>query len=252
MPYDSIGVIVFVIGDHSAPLYNIISYNIYERLLGLGQTPWSERRLKDRAEGRKLSRQGRQKVGGEKVAHTTPSHPIAAYAGEYEHPAYGSLTITLQDSSLQFDFHKIVLPLNHYHYDRFDTPNDEQYGTWSVNFTTDPQGDIHAALMSLDESEAEFTRKPDASLTDPKVLRTYAGKYEFAGSFFDITLKTDNSLYLVSPGQPAYQLIPTRHRQFKTREFADITFEFVVANGVVTSMKQRDPSGEYVFTKSQE
>src|SRR3989442_979655 len=31
LPNDRIGVIVFVIGDHSAPLYNVISYNVYER-----------------------------------------------------------------------------------------------------------------------------------------------------------------------------------------------------------------------------
>src|SRR5882724_3931030 len=43
MPNDHIGVIVFVIGDHCASLYNTISYNVYERLLGMSQTPWSER-----------------------------------------------------------------------------------------------------------------------------------------------------------------------------------------------------------------
>ncbi len=43
MPNDKIGVIVFVIGDHSAPLYNVVSYNVYERLLGMDQTPWSQR-----------------------------------------------------------------------------------------------------------------------------------------------------------------------------------------------------------------
>ncbi len=63
MPYDSIGVIVFVIGDQGASLYNIISYNIYERLLGLDQTPWSERQLKDQNEGKKLGKEGRSKAG---------------------------------------------------------------------------------------------------------------------------------------------------------------------------------------------
>ena len=45
MPNDKIGVIVLVQTDHSAPLYNIISYNVYERLLGMDQTPWSQRQL---------------------------------------------------------------------------------------------------------------------------------------------------------------------------------------------------------------
>jgi CubicO group peptidase (beta-lactamase class C family) len=244
MPYDSVGVIVFVIGDQSAPLYNIISYNIYERMLNLDQTPWSERRLKDRTEARKADREARQKAGGERIANTSPSHPLTDYTGEYEHPAYGLLKIALKDSALQFDFHKIVLPLRHYHYDRFDTPNDEQFGVWSVNFTTNPQGDVQEVRMSLDESEAVFARKADASLNDPTTLRLYAGKYVLAGSTVDIALKADGFLSLIVPGQPAYQLIPYKTRIFRMQGFTDFTFEFVVKNGKVVALKQRDPSGE--------
>jgi len=39
--------------------------------------------------------------------------------------------------------------MTHFHYDRFDTPDDEQDGKWSVNFQTNPQGDIDKATMSL-------------------------------------------------------------------------------------------------------
>ncbi|MBI4810186.1 MAG: serine hydrolase, partial [Ignavibacteriales bacterium] len=94
MPYDSIGVVVFVIGDHPAALYNIITYNIYERMLGLDQTPWSERRLPDRLKAKQAGREGRAKAGAGKIADTKSSHPVADYAGQFEHPAYGILKIT--------------------------------------------------------------------------------------------------------------------------------------------------------------
>jgi CubicO group peptidase (beta-lactamase class C family) len=249
MPYDSIGVIVFVIGDHNRPLRDIISYNVYERLLGMSETPWSERRLKDRTDARKLDKEGRKKSGGERIANTIPSHSLGNYIGEYEHPAYGVLKISMKDSALLFDFHKIVLPLNHYHYDRFDTPNDEQYGLWSVNFKTNPQGEISQAVMSLDESEASFVRKPDASLNDPKVLQPYIGKYEYGGSTIEVMLKSGNFLYLLVPGQPAYQLFPYKPRKFRIQAFSDFTFNFTIEDGKVVSMKQIDPSGEYVFKK---
>src|SRR5262249_39398354 len=45
MPNEHIGVIAFVIGNHVAPLYNAICYNVYERLLGMDQTPWTDRLL---------------------------------------------------------------------------------------------------------------------------------------------------------------------------------------------------------------
>ena len=44
MPQERIGVIVFVIGDHAAILYNLVSYNVYERLLDMSQTPGASAR----------------------------------------------------------------------------------------------------------------------------------------------------------------------------------------------------------------
>ena len=139
MPNEHIGVIVFVIGNHTASLYNPISYNVYERLLGMEPTPWTERLLDIRLKSKKEGTEARSKAGFGRVAGTKPSHPLAEYVGEYEHPAYGILKIGLKGDQLQFDFHKIRMPLTHFHYDRFDTADDEEDGKWSVNFSTNPR-----------------------------------------------------------------------------------------------------------------
>ncbi len=110
MPKERIGVIVFVIGDHIAPLYNPISYNVYERLLGMEQTPWTDRLLDIRLKNKKAGKEARAKAGAGRVADTKPSHALADYVGEYEHPAYGILKIGLKDNELQFEFHKIRFP----------------------------------------------------------------------------------------------------------------------------------------------
>src|SRR5436853_3512575 len=73
LPNDKIGVIVLVISDHSAPLYNVVSYNVYERLLGMDQTPWSQRRLQQRLAGKKAGTEARAKAAP--TAFRTPSHP---------------------------------------------------------------------------------------------------------------------------------------------------------------------------------
>jgi hypothetical protein len=97
------------------------------------------------------------------------------------------MAIALKDNELHFDFHKMKFPLTQFHYDRFDTPDDEQDGKWSVNFRTNPQGDVDQAVMSLDEAEAVFVRKPDS--IDPKVMSQLAGTYLTpSGSSFQITL----------------------------------------------------------------
>jgi CubicO group peptidase (beta-lactamase class C family) len=248
MPYDSIGVIVFEIGDQGAALADIISYNIYERFLGLNQTPWSDRELKDQKEGKKIGKEGRSKAGFNRIPGTKPSHELAEYIGQYENPAYGIINITLMDTVLQFDFHNMKLPLKHFHYDRFDTPNDEQFGLWSLNFITNPQGNINGLFVSLDETQTTFTKKADAALSDPAILTKYIGKYMIAGSFINVEL-IDKSLYIVIPGQPRYQLIPTKSHTFRIKEFADMSFVFILENGNVTALKQIDPSGEYLIEK---
>jgi len=47
MQDDSIGVIVFVAGDQGTALRNIITFNIYEKLLGMNETPWNKRLKKN-------------------------------------------------------------------------------------------------------------------------------------------------------------------------------------------------------------
>ncbi|OLC97698.1 MAG: penicillin-binding protein [Acidobacteria bacterium] len=248
LPNDKIGVIVFVISDHSAPLYNVISYNVYERLLGMDQTPWNQRRLQQRLAGKKAGTEARAKAGADRVPNTKPSHALAGYAAEYENPAYGILKIGLQGDQLQFGFHDFHFPMSHFHYDRFDTPDDEQYGKFSVSFRTNPQGDVNDAVISLDEAEVVFTRK--APTLDAKLLEKLAGTYMTPTKVkFEVQYQPGAGLSLVFPGAPPQKLIPIKGLQFRTPQFADSIYEFVVENGQVKALKERDPSGEFTYTR---
>ncbi len=248
MPQDRIGVIVLVIGEHCSSLTDTVSFNIYERLLGLSLTPWSQRRLEAYQKAKKAGTEARAKAGAACVPDTKPSHALEAYIGEYEHLAYGTLRIGLDQGRLQFEFHKIRLPMSHFHYDRFDTPDDEQDGKWSVNFATNPEGDIEKATMSLDEAEAIFTRKPQAP--ELKILQQCAGTYEEpSGTTFKIMLTQAGDLFLPTPGRPELKLVPYKGLRFHTKEFADVTFEFVMTDGRVTALKRIEPSGEFVYKR---
>jgi len=170
------------------------------------------------------------------------------YAGAYENPAYGVMTVGLKDDQLQFDFHKMRFPMTHFHYDRFDTPDDEQDGKWSVNFRTNPQGDIDQAVMSLDEAEAVFVRKPDT--INPQLMSQLAGAYETpTGVKIQVMLAPGGTLSLVLPGQPVIPLSQVKGLTFQMPRFSDVTLEFVVQDGHVRGLKQKDPSGELTFPK---
>jgi hypothetical protein len=248
MPNDHIGVIVMVIGDHSAPLYDIVSYNVYERLLSLDLTPWSQRRLAIRLARKKAATEARAKAGADRIPNTKPSHALNDYSGDYENPAYGTLHVGLQDNQLQFGLHEFHFPLSHFHYDRFDTPEDEQYGKFSVNFRTNPQGDIDSLLISLDEAEVVFTRKPET--IDPKVLKQLAGEYLAPGNVkFQVAYQPGAGLALLFAGGAPTRLIPINGLRFKTPQFSDDIYEFVMENGQVTALKERDPSGELTYPR---
>jgi hypothetical protein len=249
MPNDSIGVIVLVIGDHVAPLYNGLTYHIYERLLGMPLTPWPERlneiRLKNKAAGTKA----RAVASAGRIEGTRPSHALDDYLGEYEHPAYGVLAIARGDTGLTFDLHGIKMPLSHFHYDRFDTPDDEEDGKFSVNFRTNPMGEVDGAELSLDESAVTFTRRVPPALLAEATLRPYAGTYR-TPSGGKLELEYRPGVGLVLPGGNPTELKPWRPHQFRIKEFPDVVISFDMENGRVLAMRQRDPSGEYVFPRA--
>jgi CubicO group peptidase (beta-lactamase class C family) len=249
MPQDSIGVIVFVIGDHSLR-YNSIVYNVYEHLLGLSITPWSERGLINRDASKKQGRDAREKAMIGQIKNTKPSHPLNDYMGDFENAAYGIINIAKKDTQMMFSLHNIHLPIHHFHYDRFDTKNDEEDGFYSLNYQTNPQGEIDRFVVSLDEGEVTFIKKADAALSAAETLIKYTGKYKIGTSIINVVLKNKNHLFI--EGQPDLELIPYKPNIFKTKEYADFTIEFIIENGKVTALKQKDGSGEYEIKKEEE
>src|SRR5439155_4284671 len=140
------------------------------------------------------------------------------------------------------------MPMTHFHYDRFDTPNDEQDGKWSINFSTNPQGDIDKATMSLDEGEVSFVRR--AATLDPAVAQRLAGLYETpSGGKFQVVMRPGSGLYIVQPGAPDQKLVPYKALKFHLPEFADVQIEFVEENGQITTMRQITPAGVFVSKK---
>ena len=140
------------------------------------------------------------------------------------------------------------MPLAHFHYDRFDTADDEELGKHSVNFRTNPQGDVDQAVLSLDEAEVAFVRKPEK--LDPMLMTRMAGTYETpTGTTLQVTYQEKTGLALVSPGAPPVVLQWVKGTRFRSPQFADVIFEFVVDGDQVKAMKQKSPGGEYSFPK---
>ncbi len=169
MPADSIGVIVFT--NRISQLPSLITYTIYDLLLDLPETPWIERAYKTYTEGKQTGREARSKPDTVRVHGTSPSHALSDYAGRYEDAAYGTVTISYNDDGLRFNYNYADLPLFHYHYDCFVTPDDQFMGRWFVNFGTDAKGIVNELRISFDDKEVVFVRKADARLNDTDLIR---------------------------------------------------------------------------------
>jgi CubicO group peptidase (beta-lactamase class C family) len=235
MPADSIGVIVFINGAHAGQLPGIITNIIYDRLLSLSDTPWNERNLKDYLKNKESSKEARKKPEVDRIPNTKPSHELSEYAGIYEDPAYGIMRITYENGALNFSFHNTTLPLYHYHYDRFVSPDDEIAGKWSLMFNVDAQGSIHQVKVSLDEKEVVFTRMADPKLSNPNFLKSLTGQYELDGRSVNIVIINNELIINTSPPQ---HLDPYKTNTFRVREFSDQLVEFILdADGTPTGLK---------------
>ena len=247
MPADSVGVIVFTNGAHAGQLPVIIANTVYDKLLSLEVTLWSERALKDYLKNKATDREARKKPDVDRVPNTKPSHPIADYLGKYEDAAYGVMDIQELDGKLQFIYNNTTLPLEHYHYDRFASADNEIDGKWLLLFDTDAQGSIRNIKVSLDEKEVVFVRKADARLSDPAFLKKLEGAYELNGSTLNFVISNQELVITTSPPQ---HLEPYKGTTFRIREFSDQTIEFILDKAdVATGFKLTLDGKTVVFMK---
>ena len=77
-----------------------------------------------------------------------------------------------------------------------------------------------------------------------------AAAYETPGGVkIRVASAADGKLSLVLPGQPAVPLTQVKGFVFRTSQFSDETFEFVVQDGEVKALKQKNPAGGFTFPK---
>ena len=252
LPDDHMGVVVLTnMPDQQAP--EVLAYNVFDRLLGLDQVPWLERfkilneKLKKQAEEAK-----KQKASGRKTG-TLPSHALQDYAGDYENPGYGTIKVNLHGDSLELALNKLgPYPVNHYDYDVFEISenSDSVVAGEKFQFHMNKQGDITSVSAALEPALPEdivFTRAPEKLSKD--VLQSLVGDYA-SGEMTATVTRVGDSLRLSVPGQPQYQLVPTKGRSFDIKELAGFSVEFKKdASGKITEVIFNQPNGVFTATR---
>jgi CubicO group peptidase (beta-lactamase class C family) len=88
---------------------------------------------------------------------TRPSREAGAYAGEYDHPAYGRARVTVQPGGLVWKWRDFEGPLKHFHYNTF-LLGVEPVGPARVVFALDAAGRVARMRVTGPHVEVEFQR----------------------------------------------------------------------------------------------
>ena len=159
LPREKIGVMVLTNrSGEMNPVPVMIAYNVYDRLLGLDPVDWNGRNLELREEQRALAEKTEREQDAKRVADTRPSHALAEYAGDYDHPGYGRMAVEVQGSALAIVYEDFRLDLEHFHYDifRITSPPNIVPVTGLVTFTTDADGVVGSVAIPFEPNGTDI------------------------------------------------------------------------------------------------
>jgi CubicO group peptidase (beta-lactamase class C family) len=157
LPGTQTGIVVFTNRSGENFLSRVVALNAIDRLLGEKELPWGEHykekieRSKDARERTRKEKEQNRKTG------TKPSHDLEAYAGRYEHPAYGRMSISAENGTLKLIHGTASYPLRHYHYESFEMADEPNH---ILTFDTNIRGEVQSFSIPIEPTVREviFTR----------------------------------------------------------------------------------------------
>ncbi len=154
---DRLGVYVLANLDH-AEVRHALMYTVLDRYIGAPERDWSAELLKLYTGIRRQADESREKEEAKRVRGTTPSLPLAQYAGTYSDPLRGDVEVTLSDGGLRLRHGPgFVARLEHWHYNTFRAKwTAEWHAPALVTFALDAEG----KPTDVDLMGGRFVRRP--------------------------------------------------------------------------------------------
>jgi CubicO group peptidase (beta-lactamase class C family) len=167
LPDRGVGVAVLA-NNGMVPLFapHILANYVFDRVCGKEPAPWRDR-FRERRRKFVAQQDVDRHVGkASRRPATQPARDLPDYAGDYEHPGYGRITITHAEGKLYWAFRGMSEPLAHRHYDTFELPEAPESpggllpGQLAVSFSTDREGNIASVAVPFEPlvKDIVFTR----------------------------------------------------------------------------------------------
>jgi CubicO group peptidase (beta-lactamase class C family) len=251
LPERGIGVAVFTNRDPS-PVTDILTNFVFDRLCGKEPVPWFDRFRERRRKALAQLDVDRNARKAMRRANTRPSHDLAEYTGEYEHPGYGRIVITQSGDGLHWAYRGLSAPLAHRHYDTFELP--EAPGRLlpdrlAVSFSTDREGNIASLSAPFEPlvKDIVFVRVPAGDCMDAAFRGACAGIFRHGATTHTVALDAKGELTLTSTNQPTYRLRPYQGGIFTIVELAGFRAEFRRGpDGAVDELIFHQPNGTFM------
>ena len=175
-----------------------------------------------------LDRQARKAT---RRLNTRPSHDLADYAGDYDHPGYGRITITHADGTLTWAFRGMSEPLAHRHYDTFELPEAPDRllpDGLAISFSTDREGNIASLAAPFEPlvKDIVFTRSAAGDCTNAAFRQHCTGTFSQGVTTVVVGQDNDAQLTLTVGSQPTHKLRPYQGRTFVVDELEGVRVEF--------------------------
>jgi CubicO group peptidase (beta-lactamase class C family) len=252
-PNDSIG--IFVSANQSGSVVQGLIRNwISDRLLNLEKTDWvslSKPKKEDKKDPKKDEKQAdlAQKKG------TKPTHNMEDYVGKYQNNGYGTFVVFKNDTALFTLLGKDTARLEHFHYDVFKLVStaldDEGEGGLKIRFSTNYEGDIASMGAKLEptlKNDIVFEKEAAEIKLTAADLKKYEGEYTIGGAVVKIMVK-EEILRMNVPGQPEYELTPSKADEFKLKGLDGYAVRFDMKDGKSTAVYSIQPNGTFKMSK---
>ena len=168
LPRAKFGVVILT-NLGGTPLPGLVANEVYDRLLGLPAIDWNARQKEATERGRRNAERQRAEAEKDRKNGTKPSLDLAGYAGKFEHPGYGTITIENSGGALKIAFNSFQAALRHYHYDIFEV--EEAPGVplarRKVQFVMNDRGEVARIEVKIETAmdALPFTRVRERTAT---------------------------------------------------------------------------------------
>jgi CubicO group peptidase (beta-lactamase class C family) len=241
--------VVTLTNMHGTPLRDAVALMVLDRVLGLTPAPWGERYHEILIAGR----EGKSAVEEHRAAKAqgrAPSRPLEEFAGSYEHPAYGTLTLDATGEALGVDFHGLGdrLRLTHRDRDVFELTLVEFESSLPVVFDTGKDAEVTGLRVQLEPMTDPILFAKARPPVTPGLLEQVAGTYTHGP--VTVTVRVVEDQVTVSTPQLTLPLRALGGPAFDSPAMPAVRIEFLLSDdGQVTELLV-DPMGRFAKVDS--